>query len=64
MSSFKIHNLEENQMYFKNISLHFTYLSNKLRKILFLKKKFLQNCYFILNKTSKSSIWLQNLMSF
>ena len=30
--SFKIHNLEGNQMYFKNIGLHFAYLSNKLKK--------------------------------
>ena len=38
MSSFEIHNLEGNQMYFKNIGLHLAYLSNKLKKKLFLKK--------------------------
>ena len=27
--NFKIHNLEGNQMYFKNIGLHFAYISNK-----------------------------------
>ena len=33
-------------MYFKNIGLHFVYLSNKFKKKLFLKKKILHNCYF------------------
>ena len=48
-------------MYFKNISLHLAYLQTNEKKIIFIKKK-LQIVIF-LNKTFKSSIWLQNSIS-
>ena len=43
--SFEIHNLEGNQIYYKNISLHLAYLKTNEKKIIFVKKN-LQNCYF------------------
>ena len=42
MSSFEIHNLEGNQMYFKNIGLHFGISSNKLKKKIIFEKEVLQ----------------------
>ena len=37
-------------MYFKNIGLHFAYLSNKLKKKIIFEKKILQNCYPLLKE--------------
>ena len=65
MTSFKIHNLKENQMYFKNIGLlfHIFQTNKKINK--FIKKKIFTKIiiFFFLNKTLKLSIQLQNLIS-
>ena len=42
----KINNLEDYQMYFKNICLHFAYLSNELKNKIIFEKKLFQKCYF------------------
>ena len=44
-------------MYYKNISLHLAYLQTNE------KKKKIAKLLFCLNKTFKSSIWLQNSIS-
>ena len=46
VSSFEIHNLEGNQMYFKNIGLHFAYLYKLKRKIIYEKKIFAKLLFF------------------
>ena len=46
VSSFETHNLEGSQMYYKNISRHLALLQTNKKKIIFVKKKNLQNCYF------------------
>ena len=62
MNSFKIHNLEGNQMYSKNIGLYLASFK-QIKGKKFIKKKNYQNCYLLKNKTLKLSIRLQNLIS-